>query len=73
MPKTNITKITLFVILALIGAVASGCGSLAQNGSAQSRDEADFEAPARVGTLRSPALKEASGIAASRRIGRLGA
>lgn len=66
MPKTNITKIMLFVILALIGAVASGCGSLAQNGAAQSRDEADFEAPARVGTLRSPALKEASGIAASK-------
>ena len=66
MPNTNITKITLFVILALAGAVSLGCDSLAQNGAAQSRENADFDAPVRVGTLRSPALKEASGIAASR-------
>ena len=66
MPNTNITKITLFVILALAGGVSFGCGSLAQNGVAQSREKADFDAPVRVGTLRSPTLKEASGIAASK-------
>ena len=66
MPKTNITKIALFVILAVMGTVSLGCSSLAQNGAAQSREKSDFEAPARVGTLRSPALREASGIASSK-------
>jgi hypothetical protein len=66
MPNTNITKITLFVILALGGSMSLACGSLASNGAAQSSEKADFGFPARVGTLRSPALKEASGIAASK-------
>lgn len=66
MPNKNITKITMFVILAVVCSVSLACGSLAPNGVAQSPKVAEFEAPVRVGALRSPALKEASGIAASR-------
>lgn len=66
MPNKNITKITLFVILAVVCSVSIACGSLAPNGAAQTPKVAEFEAPVRVGALRTPVLKEASGIAASR-------
>ena len=66
MPNTNITKITQFVILALSCSISLACGSFAPDGAAQTRDKAEFEAPVRAGTLRSPVLKEASGIAASK-------
>ena len=69
MLNKNITKITLFVILVSACAALSGaCGSLAADGASQpSRDEtADYGPPSRVGVLRSPDLKEASGVAASK-------
>lgn len=66
MPNKNITKITLFVILAAAGAFAiSGCGPLGAGDAARAEQTADFDAPVRAGTLRSPDLGEASGIAAS--------
>ncbi len=66
MPNTNITKITMFVILAVVCSLSLACGSIAPNGAAQSPKVADFEAPVKVGALRSPTLIEASGIAASK-------
>ena len=66
MPNKNITKITMFVILAVVCSISLACDSLAPNGAAQSPEVADYEPPAKVGALRSPALKEASGIAASK-------
>ena len=66
MPNTNITKIGQFVILALVCSVSLACGSIASNSVAQSPKVAEYEAPVRVGVLRSPTLKEASGIAASK-------
>ena len=65
MPNTNITKITQFVILALVCSLSLACGSFASNSVAQSSKSADYEPPVRAGVLRSPSLKEASGIAAS--------
>lgn len=67
MLNKNITKITLFVILAFFwSASVTGCGSLGPDGTAQAQETADFGPPARGGVLRSPDLKEASGIAASK-------
>ena len=70
MLKKNITKIMWFVILGFAGAgMTSSCGYFATGGSAQtnhSGEIADFELPIRAGVLRSPDLKEASGIAASK-------
>ena len=66
MPNTNITKIAQFVILAVVCSVSLSCGSIASNGVAQSPTLADYAPPVRAGVLRSPALKEASGIAASK-------
>ena len=70
MLNRNITKITWFVILVFAGAVmTSSCGYFTTGGAAQtnrSGEVAEFETPIRAGVLRSPALKEASGIAASK-------
>jgi hypothetical protein len=70
MLRKNITKITWFVILGFVGVgLTSSCGSIATDGVAQTDrggDVADFERPMRVGVLRSPELKEASGVAASK-------
>ena len=70
MLKKNISKITCFVILGFAGMwLTSSCGYNASGGTAQTDridDTADFEQPVRTGSLRSPELKEASGVAASR-------
>lgn len=66
MPNKNITKIALFVILALGGSASFGCGPLGASDAPQAQDTADFAAPTRTGTLRSPDLTEASGVAASK-------
>ena len=64
MPKTNITKFVLFVILALTGSfVISGCGG---RGDVRADRATVFGAPVQVGSLRSPELVEASGVAASK-------
>lgn len=67
MPNTNITKIALFVILALTCSANSiGCGLKASGGPIHDPEAADYEAPRRVGALRSPDLAEASGVTASK-------
>ena len=70
MLKKNISKIACFVILVFAAAgLNSSCDYVAGGGAAQterSSEIADFEQPIRTGVLRSPELKEASGIAASK-------
>lgn len=66
MPNTNITKIAIFVIFAAFGAgLSSACVSFPPDGAVQAQETADFGPPEQIGKLRSPDLKEASGITAS--------
>lgn len=68
MPKMNITKFLIFVILgalSLLGMTSCAGGMLGRSG-VPTDDTKSFEDPQRSGKLESGELKEASGIAASK-------